>query len=214
MLFHLAHPLTLLGIVLALLVGVTAHNLAQVGAALALGDRTPVQQRFLTLRPTRQFSIYGLIPMLLVSGGWGFAEPVPMTARYWSRRGRVALALAAGPLTYLALCLLALLGLKLSLSSISQAEVWAAAAGTLAGVFVLSLLPVPPLDGGRILFTLVSPTRGWQQARYQLEERNFGLAIALAVVLLPQLFPGLPSIVGQLVTPLVRGLGHLVGLPG
>lgn len=214
MLYHLAHPLTLLGIALALLCGVTAHNLAQVEAARLLGDRTPVQQRFLTLRPTRQFSIYGVIPMLLVSGGWGFAQPVPMTPRYWSRRGRVALALAAGPVAYLVLCLLALMGLKLSLNSISLAQVWAAAAETLAGVFILSLLPVPPLDGGRILFTLVPPSRGWQQARYQLEERNFGLAIALAVVLLPQLFPGLPSIVGQLVTPLLTGLTHLVGLPG
>lgn len=225
MLHHLTQPYVLLGVLAALLVGVPAHNLAQAGLALALGDRTPRQNGFLQLRLTRHFSVFGLIPMLIVSYGWGFAEPVAMTPRYYSRRGRVALALAAGPLTYLLLCELAITGLKLDLrSSLVSGSVFAlplnspaaqislSAAITLAGLCILSLVPVPPLDGGRILFTLAPPSRGWQQARYQLEERNIGLAIALAVVILPLVFPGFPSVVGQLAGPLLNHLAQLTGL--
>lgn len=216
MLHHLAQPYTLLGVVAALLVGVVGHNVAQAAVASALGDRTPRNSGFLSLRLTRQFNIFGLIAMLLVSYGWGFAEPVTMTPRYYARRSRVAIALLVGPLTYLALCEVAVLAVGVAVGRGSgsplAAQVAAAAALTLAGLFILSLVPVPPLDGGRILFTLVPPSHGWQQARYQLEDRNFGLAIALAVVILPLVFPGFPSVVGQLAGPLVNDLARASGV--
>jgi Zn-dependent protease len=51
-------------------------------------------------------------------------------------------------------------------------------------VAVLHLVPLPPLDGARIMWALAPPTPGWQKARYNLEEQNYGLG-ALIVLLLP-----------------------------
>jgi Zn-dependent protease len=46
-------------------------------------------------------------------------------------------------------------------------------------VAVISLIPLPPLEGGRLLFLLAPKTIGWQKAEYQLAERNIGLIIVL-----------------------------------
>jgi Zn-dependent protease len=213
-LYDLAHPLTLLGVVLALVIGVTAHNLAQVGVARALGDATPRLRGFATVNLRRNINIYGLIAMLIVRYGWGFAEAVPMRDRYWTRRTRISLALAAGPIAYLALCVLAVAALRGALSAglVNGVQIAAGAAETLAGLFIVSLLPVPPLDLGRIILTLAPPTRGWQQARHHLEERNLGLVIALAVLLLPTLLPVLPSVVGELAAPLLSHLASAFGM--
>lgn len=214
MLYDLAHPLTLLGVVLALLIGVTAHNLAQAWVARALGDSTPHLRGFATLNPRRHVNIYGLIAMLIVRYGWGFAEPVPMRDRYWTRRTRISIALAAGPLSYLVLCVLAVAALRGALSAglPNGQQIAEGAAETLAGLFVVSMLPVPPLDLGRIILTLAPPTHGWQQARYQLEERNLGMVIVLAVLLLPTLLPVLPSVVGELSGPLLTHLASAFGI--
>ena len=53
---------------------------------------------------------------------------------------------------------------------------------------------------------------GWQKARYQLEERNLGLVIVLALLLLPVAITGFPSWVGQLAPELVKGVGAIIGL--
>jgi membrane-associated protease RseP (regulator of RpoE activity) len=53
---------------------------------------------------------------------------------------------------------------------------------------VLYLVPLPPLDGARIMWALAPPTPGWQKARYNLEEQNYGLG-ALVLLSLP-LFSG------------------------
>lgn len=47
-------------------------------------------------------------------------------------------------------------------------------------VAVISLIPLPPLEGGRLLFLFAPKTVGWQKAEYQLAERNIGLIIVLA----------------------------------
>ena len=49
-------------------------------------------------------------------------------------------------------------------------------------VAVVSLLPLPPLEGGRLLFLFTPKTLGWQKAEYQLAERNIGLVIVLVVL--------------------------------
>jgi membrane-associated protease RseP (regulator of RpoE activity) len=75
-----------------------------------------------------------------------------------------------------------------------------------AYVGLLSLVPLPPLDGGRLLFGLAPRTLGWQKAEYQLVEQNIGLAAVLLLLLLP--LGGsqalLPSVLDNLVSPLTR----------
>ena len=50
---------------------------------------------------------------------------------------------------------------------------------------VLSLIPLPPLDGGRLLFALAPATLGWQRARHYLVEQNIGLVLLLVMLVLP-----------------------------
>jgi membrane-associated protease RseP (regulator of RpoE activity) len=71
---------------------------------------------------------------------------------------------------------------------------------------LLSLVPIPPMDGGRLLFGLAPRTPGWQKAEYQLDERNIGIAVLLALLLIPLGGPQalLPTILDTLAGPLVR----------
>jgi Zn-dependent protease len=223
-LYHLDEPAALFGIALALVIGVYAHSAAQVLAAQALGDPMGRRAGRLALQPGRHVQVFSVVAMLIAGLGW--AEPVPMNERWRSRRRRVAAAVLAGPLAYALLCLAALAGLStgtrrvsvggdpddtvLDVTALGEVLFWTAV--TFAGLCVLSLLPVPPLDGGRLLFILGPTTPGWLKARSDLEERNIGLGIVLGVLLLPRLFPGLPDVVGQLQVPLLEGLAGLVGL--
>nr|MDT0664646.1 hypothetical protein [Micromonospora sp. DSM 115978] len=90
-------------------------------------------------------------------------------------------------------------------------EVLVYMAVTFATLFVVSLIPLPPTDGGRVLFLLAPQTQGWRNANTKLSERNWGIGILLALLLLPVLI-GFPSVVGQLVPPLLEALGSGVGL--
>jgi Zn-dependent protease len=70
---------------------------------------------------------------------------------------------------------------------------------------VLSLLPIPPLDGGRLLLALAPGTLGWQRARHYLVEQNLGMVLVLVMLVLPlggRLL--LLSVLDQVLAPLLR----------
>lgn len=72
-------------------------------------------------------------------------------------------------------------------------------------VGALQLVPLPPLPGGQVLFALAPQTLGWQKARYQLVDRNIGLVVLLAALVLP--LGGtrlLPYVLDTVLDPLVR----------
>ena len=70
---------------------------------------------------------------------------------------------------------------------------------------VLALVPLPPLEGGRLLFGLAPRTGGWLRAEYQLVERNIGVAVLLALLLIPLggPVPVLPALLDTLLSPLL-----------
>jgi hypothetical protein len=225
-LFVLDKPAQLLGIILAIVVGLYLGTVAQVLVARATGDPMPQRFGWLKPRPTRQINIFSAVAMVIV--GYGWAEQPPLNDRWRSRRFHVAGAVLARPITLALLALAAIAGLRgithtvdydigdrtvkvLTGNAFAQ-DLLAQMALTFAGLCVVSLIPCPPTDGGRILFTLGGTSRGWQNARYQLEERNFGLAIVLGLLLLPVLFQGFPSVVNQLAPQILKGWASLVGL--
>jgi hypothetical protein len=219
-------PATLLGLLLAFVVGVYLGSVAQALTARALGDPMPIRAGWLKPQPKRAVSIFSAIAVVLV--GWGWAEPVPMNDRWRARRFHVATALLVRPLVYALLCLAALGGVRaLTTTAAVDAggrsiqiaagtgfgpDLLFAAAFGFAALCVVALIPCPPTDLGRAIFTLGGQSMGWQNARYQLEERNFGVGIVLGLLLLPLLFLGFPSWVGQLAPQLLKGLGSLLGV--
>ncbi len=72
----------------------------------------------------------------------------------------------------------------------------------------LSLVPLPPLDGGRLLFALSPQTPGWQKAQHYLVEQNIGIAVLLALLLIPLggPLPLLPQVLDAVLGPLIRVL--------
>lgn len=229
MLYLLRRPSELLGAALALIVGITLHSVAQAAAARATGDRMPAASGRLVPDPRRHFDVFGIIVMLLAGVGWN--KPVPFQEpRFRGARTRYVLAILAGPVTNLALGALGLVALRalgapimLTVSPKGLLPFYTFPEKLLyefavvnAAVGVLTLIPLPPLDGARILWAFAPKSAGWRNARYQLEERNIG--IGLCVLLMVPFFGGeglLMSVVlavsGAFLAPIALALGMLIG---
>jgi Zn-dependent protease len=225
-LFYLNQPAVLLGVAMALYVGLVARDAAQVLVAQLLGDPVPRRSGRLSFHPQKKVMVFSVVTMIIAGAGW--AEPIPMSDQWRRLRYKVSLAVIAGPLAYLILAFLAVLALRgvttttsfdtgervadISRVSAFNVKLFTGMAYTFSNMFIVSLIPTPPTDGGRILFSLGGTTHGWQNAKYQLEERNFGMVIVMGLLLLPVLFPSFPSVIWQLSPPLTSALGSLVGL--
>ncbi|MDQ1635793.1 MAG: hypothetical protein QOJ32_2602 [Frankiaceae bacterium] len=225
MLFFLTKPAVLLGLLIAVVVGSYLGTAAQALTARALGDPLPIRNGWLKPQPKRQISVYSAIAVLLA--GWGWAEQAPMNDRWRARRFHVVTAVMARPLVYALLCLASIIGVRaagvgvgtslsgtqpvIETSGSFGVDLLFAMATGFAALCVTSLIPCPPTDLGRVIFTLGGQSMSWQKARYQLEERNFGVGIVLGLLLLPVLLSGFPSWVGQLAPELLKGFLNLLG---
>jgi Zn-dependent protease len=217
--FYLGQPSVLLGLALGLVTAVLVHNLAQALAARSTGDPAARMARQLTADPRRHFEPFGIIAMVVAGLGWG--RPVALTEpRRGGRVGRYIATLLIGPLAAVALGvvylgLFALLRGDALVDPGFLARVILTAGVVSFGVAVLHLVPLPPLDGARIMWALAPPTPGWQKARYNLEEQNYGLG-ALIVLLLP-IFGNrglVARIVDAVTDPIVRLVLDLFGVVG
>lgn len=146
--------------VLAVLLCLTVHETCHGLAAYALGDPTARDRHRLSLNPFRHIDWLGLAMML--AAGFGWAKPVPVDPRYFKRpKQGMALTALAGPVSNL---LLALLAVFLS-REIYVRGTWIPMEAriflfqfllyTLAplsiGLGLFNLLPIPPLDGSKVL---------------------------------------------------------------
>ncbi|HVU74311.1 MAG TPA: hypothetical protein VHE83_15205 [Mycobacteriales bacterium] len=198
MLYHLNNFTALLGVVVALVGGLYVHDAAQVLVGRAVGDRVAAGSGRLTWRIAPHLDVYGAVCAVVVGYGWG--APVPVDDRWRGRRRRVAVTMLAGPAVYVLLAIAAVGLVKADGAGEGKPnQALISAAATWCGQAVLSVVPVPPmLDGGRALFAWGPVSHGWQQARYQLIDRNIGVFIAIALVLLPRLFSSLPDPIATL----------------
>ena len=161
--------LTILSLII-LLFSVVTHEVAHGSVAYSLGDPTAKYQGRLTLNPIKHLDMFGsiMLPLLflLVTAGqgpiFGWAKPVPVNFANLRHPKRDMLwVAAAGPLSNLAMALLWALALKIGLALPGSSYALPLALMGAAGVFVnvilmvLNLLPLPPLDGGRILASLL-----------------------------------------------------------
>jgi Zn-dependent protease len=217
-LYALGDPLSLVLLLLSFLAAVTLHGWVQSLVARRRGDRTVVGERRTAPDPRRHLDPFGAVAAAIA--GYGWAKPVEPPDRR-NRGGRVTV-LLSGALANLAVGLAGLAGFGVvygSLGSGSVSSVLQYGAGvdlvprtllllSLANLMtgLLSLVPIPPLDGGRLLFGLAPRTPGWQKAEYQLDERNIGIAVLLALLLIPLGGPQalLPTLLDTVAGPLVR----------
>ena len=178
-----------------ILLAITLHEAAHGWVALRLGDDTAYRLGRVTFNPFRHIDPFGtvLLPALLLfaSGGrmmFGFAKPVPVNfARLHRPRRDMVLVAAAGPATNLALAVVsAALFHVVPFLSGDVARWIAENLGNSVWInlllCVLNLLPIPPLDGGRIAVGLLPAPLAMRLARLE----RLGIFIILgAVFILP-----------------------------
>ncbi len=184
-------------IALMVALGVAAlilHELAHGWTALALGDDTAKRAGRLSFNPLRHIDRVGtiLLPGFLLAAQWltigrvifmfGWAKPVPIDARrFRDPRRMMAVVAAAGPLMNFALAFLSVLMLRdsrLPSLVVSALDIFITF-NLVLGIF--NLLPIPPLDGGRIAVGVLP----LPLARLWAGLERFGILIVLALLLLP-----------------------------
>lgn len=160
---------------LACLVCVVIHEVCHGLAASCLGDDTARRSGRLTLNPLKHIDPVGFV--LLITAGFGWARPVPVNIRNfrYAKRDMVLTSLA-GPLSN------ALLALFLT-PCYAVTLVWYYSSGSLIayylaiflistialsiGLMVFNLIPIPPLDGSKVLFALLPPRHYLRLMRYE-----------------------------------------------
>lgn len=200
------------------LFAITVHETAHGWIALRLGDPTAKMLGRLSLNPIRHIDPVGtiLVPgVLLLLGGFlfGWAKPVPIT---WENlhhpRRDSALVAVAGPLSNLLMALMWALVIRtgLMIGNGSEGVALFMIYSGMAGVFIntilclLNLLPILPLDGGRIVESLLPGPLSWKFSRLE----PYGLPIIMLL-----LFTGaLGKILWPLVMLVLTLLGSVAGL--
>jgi len=214
----------LLYVLPAIVIALTFHEYAHARVSYAFGDPTAKEEGRLTLNPFKHLDAVGTL--LLVLAGFGWAKPVPINPWYYTgnRKRKILLVSAAGPVTNL---LEALVGTFLLLliyrftsgDNAIMLYLWRFLLYYVqinAVLAVFNLIPIPPLDGSKILSGLL-PDR-YMNIVFALERYGFGILLLLAF--LPNILGifGLPEfdLLGIMIsTPanwIVDGLFKLVGL--
>ena len=173
--------------VAAIFLCLTVHETCHGLAALALGDPTAKSMHRLSLNPLRHIDWIGLLFMFVAGFGW--AKPVPVDPRYFKNPKKgMALTALAGPVSNLVLAFLALLMAKGVYLYSPDTPGWNrllyfllyTLAPLSIGLGVFNLIPIPPLDGSKVLGALLPDRLYVTQLCYE----RYGLAVLLVLSIL------------------------------
>lgn len=167
---------------------ITLHEAGHAYAAKYFGDKTAWMLGRTSLNPARHIDPIGtvLVPLLTAFTGFlfGWAKPVPVNFENLRDPKRDMLwVAAAGPGINLVMAIIWALGLKLMVGAGVDETFFVAMA--LAGVQVnlmlmaLNLLPIPPLDGGRIVFSLLPHSLAWKYSKLE----PYGMLILIVLLM-------------------------------
>ena len=174
------------GRVAAIFLCLTVHETCHGLAAYALGDPTAKSMHRLSLNPLRHIDWIGLAMMF--AAGFGWAKPVPVDPRYFRRpKEGMALTALAGPVSNLLLALAALAVLRGAVFVLPGTgwAVWLVnflleTSILSVGLGLFNLIPIPPLDGSKVLAAFLPDSAYIRLMRYE----QWGILVLLALSLL------------------------------
>jgi len=157
---------------IAIIVILPMHEASHALVAYYLGDPTAKVHGRLSLNPRKHFDIVGFLMLVVAHFGWG--KPVPVNPGNFKNPVRdSALTALAGPVSNFVLAFLIALPLKYAGRHLPELLVdqmwWIFDLSIIWGIF--NLIPVPPLDGGKILGLIVP--KKWGRAYMRFQERGF-----------------------------------------
>jgi Zn-dependent protease len=207
---------------LPILVAITFHEVSHGFVAYRLGDPTAKMLGRLTLNPIAHIDIFGtiLLPLIVVisTNGqfvFGYAKPVPINPmNFKNPRQGMAISAAAGPVTNIILAFVSMVLLKLiimPLAAVSPESVADTVLRPLAMIFTSSvvinvvlasfnMIPIPPLDGGRVLAGLLPTTHANTFDR--IEPYGFIIVIVLIYT----------GIAGKIIMPFIKFFLKIFGV--
>ena len=205
--------------ILPVVFAITVHEVAHGWMAKKYGDNTASSLGRLTLNPIKHIDLFGtlIIPGLLLLSGTGFifgwAKPVPVDARNFKNpRHDMAIVALAGPVSNVLMAvgwtLIARLGVMVGASTeaVSLPLIYTGIAGISINLVlaILNLLPIPPLDGSRILTGILPDYWAWQYNR--LERYGFVILLVLLYTKVLGLVLAYPMFIAQQVFFSIAGL--------
>ena len=166
---------------------ITIHETCHGLAALALGDPTAKRMGRLSLNPLKHVDIFGLAMMVIARFGW--ARPVPINPRYFKNpKAGMAVTALAGPVSNILLSALAAFGYTVSafyalmldqMALQYVADFFYYVFYLSAGLAVFNILPIPPLDGSKVLFSILPEESYWKLMRYE----RYGMLLLMGLLL-------------------------------
>ncbi len=204
----------LLGVIPSLLC-ITLHELSHGFVAYKLGDTTAKDAGRLTLNPLKHLDPMGLLMMVVFHVGW--AKPVPVNMyRFQNPKRGMALTALAGPMCnvlitvgFLALYGALFLPLRQSAAGDYLLQMILLTARISLGLAIFNLLPVPPLDGSKILLSLLPD----EKYRVLLRYERYGSLLLFALVATGLLGTPLSTVIDaayRALIPLAQGTMKLV----
>ncbi len=177
------------------LFSLTIHEYAHALAAYRLGDDTAKKQGRLSLNPLVHLDVLGTLLLFIVHFGW--AKPVPVDPRNFRNPKKDMLVVAlAGPVSNILTAIAAAVILKVifenfapitpgsEIDFIARMLVWFIYIGIVLAVF--NMIPLPPLDGSRVLYGLLPDSLAYRYAKFE----TYGIFILFAFFLFGGKFLG------------------------
>jgi Zn-dependent protease len=194
-------PISLIFSIIVLIFSVVIHEFSHGYAAELFGDPTPRLQGRLTLNPLKHLEFFGSLMVPLITGisshgmfTFGWAKPVewnPYNVKH-KRLGELVISLA-GPASNLLIAVI--FGFAIRFSHLFSGSFVSLASYIVLINIVLAifnLIPIPPLDGSKVLFALFPPTPAFQNFRHAVERYSLILIILVALFLWRLVAPLVP----------------------